>query len=436
MTEALLQQHGESPAPHPTQSAGWFAHPQFVYALCLFFAAVVALAIIVSQAGWLPDRSPWLLPFFLLFGLFTISSGYMHPRAGYVSFDRIAQVASILVLGPIAAACVNGLASLLWPLHRLRMGQPLRKVVIASLHNAGVMTLMILGCGLLYVWLSGPVPLAHLDPHSLGQLLVLILGMQAANELLMAVYLRLDDKAFTWRLHGFAITMEIGSALAGVLVAVVFNRMEPAVIVLMLTIFGLGIVALKQYAQMRNRLEAIIEERTQVLRDKTLELERLATRDQLTGLFNRRFADETLRRCIEEFDRDRRDFAVALIDLDHFKSINDRHSHEMGDEVLRQVARILAGECRDTDMLARYGGEEFLICFPQADAATAAGICEQLRAAVQSADWSALAPDIKVTLSAGIAWMQPGWSPSALLNDADARLYKAKHAGRNRVVQV
>jgi diguanylate cyclase (GGDEF)-like protein len=352
-----------------------------------------------------------------------------------VSFDRIAQVASILVVGPVAAASVNGLASLLWPLPRLRTGQPLRKVVTASLNNAGLMTLMILGCGLLYVRLAGPVPLAHLDLRSLGQLLVLILSMQAANELLMAVYLRLADKAFAWRLHGFAITMEIGSALAGVLVAVVFNRMEPAVIVLMLAIFGLGMFALQQYARMRLRLEAIIAERTQVLRDKTQELERLATRDQLTGLFNRRYADETLRRCIAEFDRDPRDFSVALIDLDHFKSINDRHSHEMGDEVLRQVALILAGRCRETDMLARYGGEEFLICFPHTDAAAAAGICEQLREAVQHAEWSALAPDITVTLSAGIACMQPGLSRSALLNDADARLYKAKHAWRNRVVQ-
>ncbi len=435
MSKTFDQSLGEPAASVAPQAAGWFAHSQFVFSLCLFIAGAAALTIAMMQGdSWLPDRSPWLLPFFLLFGLFTISTGYTHPRVGYVSFDRVAQVASILVLGPLAATWINGLASLLWPLHRLRQGQPLREVITASLNNAGLMTLMILGSSYLYVALSGPVPLEHLDLQVAGLLLVLILCMQVANELLMAAHLRLGEKTFAWSLHGFAFTMEIGSALAGVLVAIVINRMEPAVIALMLVILGLGMVALKQFARMRNRLELIIEERTQVLRDKSLELERLATRDQLTGIFNRRFADDTLRHCIEEFECERRGFSVALIDLDHFKCINDQHSHEMGDEVLRQVARILAGHCRGTDMLARYGGEEFLICFPQTDAATAAGICDQLRRAVQSADWSALAPGIAVTLSAGIAAMQPGITRSVLLNTADSRLYKAKHAGRNLVV--
>jgi diguanylate cyclase (GGDEF)-like protein len=435
MSEPFDQSPGQPSVPHVALPAGWFVHPKFVYALCLFATGAIALAIALTHSdAWLPSRWPWLLPFFLTYGLFTISVGYKHPRIGYVSFDRVAQVASILVLGPIAAACINGLASLLWPLHRLRGGQPLREVAIASLNNAGLMTLMILGCGMLYVGLSGTVPLTHLDTHALERLLVLILAMQTVNELLMAAYLRLSDKTFVWKVQGFAITMEISSALAGVLVAVVMNRMEPAVVVLLLTILGLGMVALKQFARMRTRLEVIVEERTQILRDKTLELEHLATRDQLTGLFNRRHADDTLRRRIEDFERDQRIFSIALIDLDNFKSINDQHSHEMGDDVLRKVASILLGCCRDTDMLARYGGEEFLVCFAQTEAATAASICDQFRRAIQTADWSSCAPGIAVTLSAGIAEMKPGLSRSALLNSADGRLYKAKHAGRNLVV--
>jgi diguanylate cyclase (GGDEF)-like protein len=429
-----LDQSSSHPWPHSLLTGGWFMHLQFVYALCQFSVGAIALGVALTQVGWDTERSLWLLPFFLLYGLFTISVGYKNPRAGYVSFDRVAQVASILVLGPVAAACVNGLASLLWPLHRLRGGQPLRDVATASLNNAGLMTLMTLGCGLLYVGLSGAVPLAHLDSHALWRLLVMILCMQATNELLMAAYLRLKDKTFAWTLQGFAITMEVSAALAGVLVAIVMNRMEPAVVALLLTILGLGMVALKQFARMRTRLEVIVDERTQVLRDKTLELEHLATRDQLTGLFNRRYADDTLRRRIELFERDQRTFSIALIDLDHFKSINDQHSHEMGDDVLRKVAAILLGCCRDTDMLARYGGEEFLVCFPQTGAATAASICDQFRHAVQTVDWSAWGSGINVTLSAGIAEMKPGLSRSALLNSADGRLYKAKHAGRNLVV--
>jgi diguanylate cyclase (GGDEF)-like protein len=435
MSGTLEQPPGDPSTPRRPAPTDWFAHPQFVYSLCLFAVAAVAWAIAAQPGDWLADRSPWLLPFFFLYGLFTISTGYVNARAGYVSFDRIAQVASILILGPVAAASINGLASLVWPLQRLRSGQPLRAVVTASLNNAGVMSLMILGCGQLYVELSGPVPLTDLDLHALLLLLLLVLCMQAVNELMMAAFLRLGDRNFTWTLHGFALTMEFGAALAGVLVAVVFNRMELAVFLVLLTVLGIGMVALKQFARMRNRLEALVEERTQVLRAKTLELEQLATRDQLTGLFNRRFADDTLRRCIEDFDRDRRDFAIAMIDLDHFKSINDRHSHEMGDKVLRQVARILADRCRPTDILARYGGEEFLVCFPATETAAAAVACEQLRHAVQTADWSMLAPGVVVTLSAGIAGMQPGLSRSALLNRADEKLYKAKYAGRNRVMQ-
>jgi len=404
------------------------------YAIALFTAGAVALVLVARNTdGWLPYGSLWQLAFFLLYGLFTIQIGYM-SRAGHVSFDRIAQVASILTMGPVPAAWVNGLASLLWPLQRLREGKPLREVLCACLHNSGLMTLMILGCGQLYVLLSGPLPLTVLDARTAGLLLVLIVSMQLVNEFLMAVYLRLKDRAFRWTLHDFPLVMETGAALAGVLVAIIINRMELPVIALALTVLALAMIALNQFARMRNRLEALVEDRTLVLRDKMRELEELAAKDQLTGLVNRRFADVTLFQCIEAFNRSQREFTIALIDLDHFKSINDRYSHETGDEVLRRVARILASGCREKEVLARYGGEEFLICFPDKGVAAAAQICEALRHAVQAADWSEVAPDIRVSLSAGVAGMQAGLTRSTLLKSADARLYKAKHAGRNCVV--
>ena len=89
-----------------------------------------------------------------------------HPKFGYVSFDRVAQVSSILVLGPVDAAWISGLASLVYPWHRLRKGVPLRSVVSAALTNSGLMTLMVLAGGLLYVTLGGPSPLVHLTPGS------------------------------------------------------------------------------------------------------------------------------------------------------------------------------------------------------------------------------------------------------------------------------
>ena len=153
-----------------TGAAAVFRARVFIYAISLFVAARLMLAAAApASGGWMPDRSPWWLLFFLLYGLFTIHMGCMHPRVGHVSFDRVAQVASILVLGPVPAAWINGLASLLWPLQRLREGRPLRDVMSASLHNSGLMTLMIVGCGQLYVLLSGPVPLIALDARTTGR---------------------------------------------------------------------------------------------------------------------------------------------------------------------------------------------------------------------------------------------------------------------------
>lgn len=436
MSTATTSRNAETLPPPASQRGSWLGTADFVYALTLFVAAVAALftAAVTSDDGWLPDVSPWLPVFFLGYGLFTIQIGCMHPRVGYVSFDRVAQVASILVLGPLAAAWINGLASLLWPLQRLLEGKRPREVLAASLHNAGLMTLMIVGCGRLYELLGGAVPLTQLDGRALVAILVLIVSMQIVNELLMTTQLKISGQDFRWQLHGFALSMEIGSALAGVLVAIAVNRMELPVVALTLAVLGLGMIALNQFARMRTRLQAIVDERTRVLQEKTRELEQLAARDQLTGLFNRRRADGELRRCIEQFETMGRDFSIALIDLDHFKNINDWHSHETGDEVLRRVAQMLGEGCRDSDLLARYGGEEFLVCLPGTGPGEAARICEQLRRSIEAADWTTLAPDVRVTLSAGVAGMQRGFSLSMLLNAADARLYRAKHEGRNRVV--
>lgn len=424
-----------APAAPVSQPASGRLDASFIYSIGLFAVALVALiSVATATESWLPQISPWWLAFFLIYGLITIHAGCMHPRIGHVSFDRIAQVASILVLGPVPAAWINGLASLLWPLQRLREGRPLPKVLSASLHNSGLMTLMILACGELYVLLSGPVPLVVLDARGAGLLLVLIISMQVVNELLMIVLQGLRGDGFGWKVYGFALGMEIGSALAGVLVAITINRMELSMVVLVLAVLGIGMLGLNQFARMRNRLEALVGERTRVLHDKMREFEELATQDQLTGLVNRRFADDALRRFIQEFNHSGRGFAIALIDLDHFKSINDRYSHEAGDEVLRKIARILAAGCRETDVLARYGGEEFLICFPGSDVAAAAETCERLRHAVETANWSALAPDIRISLSAGVACMAPGLTRSLLLKTADTRLYQAKNAGRNRVI--
>jgi diguanylate cyclase (GGDEF)-like protein len=406
-----------------------------VYSALLFATAVAALSFAASRMEMLPGgHGAGAVLFFIVYGLFTIAMGYVHPRVGYVSFDRIAQVAGILVLGPVAAAWINGVASLVFPWHRLRQGQPFVSVLTASLHNAGLMSLIILVCGLLYQRLGGPLPLEILNLRSGAVLLLLLLSMQALNDVGMRVFMTIRDRRIPRELSIFAFLVESGAGLGGILVAIAFNRMEAPLVALLLAVMSLGMLTLTELAQMRTKLEAIVEERTRKLSEKTRELERIATHDPLTGLYNRRFADEYLDERIEEFNRYQRSFAVALVDLDHFKSINDLYSHNTGDEVLRAVSAILSDRCRETDMVARYGGEEFLLCFPEASIAAAEEICEQIRHAIHNTSWDLIVPGAEVTLSAGVAAMRPGLGRRDLLGTADRNLYAAKAAGRNRVV--
>jgi diguanylate cyclase (GGDEF)-like protein len=102
--------------------------------------------------------------------------------------------------------------------------------------------------------------------------------------------------------------------------------------------------------------------------------------------------------------------------------------------VLKAIAQLLDERCRSSDMIARYGGEEFLLCFPKTDGATAAQVCDELRLAIERADWSFVAADVSVTLSFGLAECQPDFRRKSILSVADERLYAAKRNGRNQVV--
>ncbi len=159
--------------------------------------------------------------------------------------------------------------------------------------------------------------------------------------------------------------------------------------------------------------------------------------DPLTGvsnrrLFERRFGEET-ERCM----RRREPLACLLADIDHFKSINDDFGHAVGDEALRRVANALAGELRATDVLARYGGEEFVILLPDTDPEQALAVAERLRARVAAIDFVPLEGRVELSISLGLACLNPAEPSSGagedLLRRADAALYQAKAAGRNCV---
>jgi diguanylate cyclase (GGDEF)-like protein len=169
------------------------------------------------------------------------------------------------------------------------------------------------------------------------------------------------------------------------------------------------------------------------LREQAAELERQTREDALTGLFNRRHLDVLLDAEWERAVRFGRALTVAMLDVDHFKDVNDRFSHAVGDEVLRTVARILRENTRGVDAVARYGGEEFCLVLVETDVEDGARLCDRLRTLVESRDWSGIRPGLAVTISAGVAGWREAEAPDALLAAADVRLYAAKHQGRNRV---
>ncbi|HEX6996786.1 MAG TPA: GGDEF domain-containing protein [Gammaproteobacteria bacterium] len=419
----------------PAASQRW-SRAEIVYAVALFVAAAVGLAFAIASrgAGVLPDHEPRVGLFFLCYGLFTIAIGYQHPTQGYYSFDRVSQVASVLVLGPVDAAWINGLASLLYPWHRLWKGVPLPHVVYASLNNAGLMTAIILLAGHLYTAVGGAVPLLDMSGWAAVELLLLVLAMQVLNDAGMLGLQWVGRRDIAGFFNGFSYALELGSGATAVLVALVYNAMDTEVLVLLLGVLSLGMLALQRFADMRQKLELIVEERTRSLREKTRELEEQATRDNLTGLFNRRYADQYVAEQLESARRHGQAFAVAFADIDFFKRINDQHSHATGDVVLKRVAEIFAERCRKTDMVSRYGGEEFLICFPYTDLHRAQVLCERLRSLVEDTDWPRLGVAVTVTVSFGIAEYRGDATPDDLLDRADRQLYAAKNGGRNRVV--
>ncbi|HMB96490.1 MAG TPA: diguanylate cyclase [Tepidisphaeraceae bacterium] len=152
--------------------------------------------------------------------------------------------------------------------------------------------------------------------------------------------------------------------------------------------------------------------------------------DALTGLWNRRYFDQRLEAEISLAKRSRRPLGILMLDLDHFKSINDRYGHPMGDEVLRRVGAQLAASVRTEDIVCRYGGEEFAIVAPNISAG-ALQLAERLRSAIEKMSFSFGGHDVKVTVSIGAAFCEETLD-TAMLNHADAALYRAKQNGRNR----
>lgn len=166
-----------------------------------------------------------------------------------------------------------------------------------------------------------------------------------------------------------------------------------------------------------------------LLQERIGRLDRDAQTDPLTGLGNRR----SLELSLSLLEAEGRAFAAIALDIDHFKRVNDSHGHEVGDQVLRQLAELMRRCCREGDLLCRTGGEEFLMLLPGASLEVAAVVAERLRVTVQD---TPLEPVGAVTISLGVARCdgEVGSEPAETLSEADRALYRAKQEGRNRVV--
>jgi len=188
--------------------------------------------------------------------------------------------------------------------------------------------------------------------------------------------------------------------------------------------------------EMNRELEAKIHERTHELAEANARLAQLAVTDGLTGLYNHRHFHERLALEVERSSRSGLPLSLLMLDVDHFKQFNDTFGHPAGDEVLRQLARVLADTRRANDVVARYGGEEFAVILVDTAKFTAAKVAERVRERVFSHDFSDAAQKAgRIGVSIGVAtFPDDGRDAELLVRAADTALYAAKRAGRNRVV--
>jgi diguanylate cyclase (GGDEF)-like protein len=250
-----------------------------------------------------------------------------------------------------------------------------------------------------------------------------------------AARLGLDEEAFTKLMQripelvtaaGSAFEREVGDQKSYESMLVDVNR---------------GLVELtNSYEAVVRRLEVLLEEKEELTRrlaEANDALERLAHTDPLTGLANKRSLEQALVRDLARADRDKTYLSVVIADADHFKQVNDRFGHPVGDQVLKRIAKAISSNLRTGDLATRYGGEEFVLILPGTNAFGAKLAAERIRRAMESAQIDGPQGPFSVTLSFGVtSACGPGCAGLAkqIIEQADQALYAAKKAGRNRVL--
>jgi diguanylate cyclase (GGDEF)-like protein/putative nucleotidyltransferase with HDIG domain len=416
----------------------------------------------VSNAVWLIGEIIWSLyvvvggraPFPSVADAFYLSSYALVPVAVLTAFSgrRLRAVRSLLDAS-IAAVAVGAAGYLVTISPQLSSGfalgtatsiaYPLLGVVILVLivafgfggHQMVPVDIALVGVAFAISAATDALYTYVADLHSLVPGQWLNLGWQAEALILsMAAWVAVRYGRDPARVRRFERDLGLPMVLIGLLMTValvVIDARDGRLSLATLLAAGYCLIAViaRLYLTGRDR-ERLARELERAL----LEQERLAVTDGLTGLHNRRFFDELLTLECERSGRQRTELSLIVIDLDHFKQVNDRQGHPAGDVVLLEVARRLRHAVRGSDIVARYGGEEFAVILPDAGAARARLLAERIRAAVAREPVTVEGRPLAVTASVGVATMRaPARSKNELLRRADRALYRAKRLGRNQV---
>lgn len=212
-----------------------------------------------------------------------------------------------------------------------------------------------------------------------------------------------------------------------------FSKLLFATGVLQATALFFGMFFIYPLIRTQVKEEGKLRAMTESLSARSETLEHAALTDGLTGMQNRRFFDDALREYIEEFRKIGKPVGLMILDLDHFKAVNDTHGHDVGDEVLKAVAGCLKDMTRYHDVVARLGGEEFAVVAPNMDESMLMKLADRIRKAVAGLSIPAGNVRIKVTTSVGLAVWDGKETAAELYRRADTQLYQAKRLGRNRV---
>lgn len=324
--------------------------------------------------------------------------------------------------------------------------------VVAGTLAPGVLALFVVGaaliCALTYAVYASGWNLRFRDPSVIWpqvaagvglHLAVVALAPQAAFPLLANLF-TVFAFGFIWLSLRASIAMWMASmAATGVVLWAVHEGAGVAVSTAFETTitwlcFSAVLARFMMLSVFANQMRAKLAAGRRKLAASLEQIRELVHMDELTRSYNRRSLMERLEQERSRAERTGAPFSVALMDLDHFKAVNDRHGHAAGDEVLRAYAARVQQAMRETDIFGRYGGEEFLLILTATSPAAARIALERIAAHLATCDWARIAPGLSVTQSTGIAGFHGGESITQLVGRADAALYDAKRAGRNRII--